>query len=216
MIQLDISTALAKPLAKHLRLAPSQDTDLYWRADLAVVGTEPCVVAEEQQTGYVIVLCGLDREDFARFPDLFRDRLWREVAAICKQANLYDNGMLAKYLPALCEQQYYRHDPEPIEEGRILKVIEQLERRFLYDRESLPYDGRSAFEFSFAINNKKSRTDTDTNRPSAAESLGDFCLNWMEARIDAGEGIEPEAETSAAVTSVRDNIVSVDFSQRRR
>ena len=151
-----------------------------------------------------MVLCELDADDFARFPDLFRERFCREAAAICKQAGIYDNATLLQHLAAMFEAQHYHLDPEPIEEGRITKVFESLERRFLHERQPLPLDGRSAFEFSFHFNGKKPKPNGDEYKPSAAEALGNLCLNLIESRIPP-----------SPVVSEIDNIVRVDFAGQR-
>ena len=210
MIQIDLSKALAKPLARHLKPARILDPDLYWRADVAMIGAQACIVAQEQYSQYVMVMCGLESDDFGDFPQLFRERFFREVAAICKQAQLYDNQTLATQLAALCEEQHYQLDPEPLEEGPITKVFETLERRSLYERQPLPCDGKSAFEFSFPINSRQSRSDRANDKPSAAEAIGNLCLNLIERRLE-GE----KAGERPVVQSTVDNIVRVDFARQR-
>ena len=206
MIRFDLSRELAKPLARHLKPARSGEPLLLWRADVAMIGADVCVVAQEQQTQYLMVLCGLSSDQFSHFPALFRERFWRETAAICKQAGLYDSQTLARSLGALCDQQHYQLDPLPQEEGPISKTLEKLERRFLYEDLPLPIDGRSAFEFGFELNSKLSRAARESGQPCAAEALGNLCLNLIEA--------EMEISSAGAVTSVEDNVVTVDFARR--
>ncbi|WP_221794521.1 hypothetical protein [Oceanobacter mangrovi] len=212
MIRCDVSTMLAKPLARHIRSGAPTSPDLYWRADLVVIGTEPCVVAEEIQTGYVMVFCCLDERDFGRFPQLFRDRFWRELAAICKHTGAYDSQTLASGFQALFADQYYHHDPYPIEEGRVLKASEKLERHFLYKQQPLPADGRSAFEFGFAFNSRQGR---NKDAPTALEMMGNHCLNWLEQYLEENPAVA-EPDLPVAVTSIEDNIVTVDFGRSRR
>ena len=209
MIEIALSKALAKPLAKHLKPTQIWEPDLYWRADVALIGSEICIVAQEQYSQYVMVLCGLSGDDFRSFPQLFRERFCREAAAICKQAGLYDNRTLTTELMALCEEQHYHLDPEPIEEGRITSVLEKLERMFLYEQKPLPTDGRSAFEFTFPINSRHPKTGPDGQQPSAAEAIGNLCLNLIEDRF-----ANAQTKTSAVLSTV-DNIVQVDFARQR-
>lgn len=209
-MRIDLSKDLAKPLAKHLNPAKEIQPDLWWRAEVAQIGTHICVVAEEQYSHYILVLCGLGKDDFANFPQLFCDRLWREVAVICKLSGLYDRETLAKHLLAICGEQRYHLDPEPQEEGRLLSVMEKLERRFLYERQPLPTDGKSAFEFGFEINSRKPKTDRENDKPSAAEALGNYCLNLIEEQLAA------EQELIRASVPGPDNIVRVDFLRQRR
>lgn len=154
MIQISVSKLLAKPLGRHLQPARILQPDLYWYAEVEMIGSYTCVVAQEQSTQYLMVLCGLSGDDFSGFPQLFAERFYREAAAICKQAGLYDDRTLTTHLAALCEEQHIHLNPEPMEEGPISRTFEQLERLFLYDRLPLPCDGSSAFEFTFPVNNR--------------------------------------------------------------
>lgn len=209
MMHFNLTKELAKPLSKHLKPARLLQPDLIWRGDIALIGSDLCVVMQEQHSQYIMVMCGLRNEDFTHFPILFRDRFWREAAAICKQGNVYDTQVLAKYLNQLCEKQYYQLDPEPLEEGKLTKVMEKLERRFLYDRLPLPVDGRAAFEFSFQINSKQAKIEQGKGKLSPAEMLGNICLNLIEIRM------EEEKKAADPVLFEEDNIVRVDFARRR-
>jgi len=209
VIQIDLSKALAKPLARHMKPPPAGVPDMVWRADVAMIGAENCVVAQEQHTQYVLVFCGLTGEDFQQFPELFRQRFCRELAAICKQANLYDNKTLIAELSAICDNPYYRLDPEPLEEGKIPKVIEKLERLFLYEKQPLPVEGKAAFEFGFQINSRKPKSGGDSDAPNPAEAMGNLCLNLIETSLARFEQSKP------VVLSSEDNVVRVDFGRQR-
>lgn len=207
MIQIDLSKALVKPLGRYVKPARRVEPDLYWRADVAMIGSQLCVVAEEQYTRYVIVFCGLNNDDFARFPTLFGERFCREAAAICKQAGLLDDQTLIRQLTALWDTQHLQLDPEPMEESAITRLFEKLERRFLHEHRPLPGDGRSAFEFTYPINSRRPKNDPTGDQPSAAEAIGNLCLNLIEARM--------ASETASLVMSKDDNVVRVDFSRQR-
>ena len=212
MMLIEVSKELAKPLARHVKPTPPIDSknhpDLFWRAELVQIGVDTCVVAQEQFTQYILVLCGLDRESFERFPQFIGERIWREATAICKQAELYDTPTLSKHLKTVIDEQQYRMNPEPLEEGKLLSVIEKLERRFVHDRKPLPVDGKSAFEFGFAINSRRPKVEQLDDKPTAAEAFGNLCLNLVE-NLMRGELDQIEACMPAA-----DNIVRIDFSQR--
>lgn len=217
MMQFYLSNALVKPLAKHLKPARRLQPDLIWRADIAQIGPHSCVVAQEMQSQYIMVLCGLDADDFYRFPELFQERFWKELAAICKQAGVYDTETLVTLLSSLADEQHYQQDSEPQEEGRLSRTIEKLERGVLYENEPLPLDGRSAFEFGYAINARQSKADRANGTPSPAETLGNICLTLMEdiAQRKREMTQQPEPlESLQAVTSVENNIIKVDFSRR--
>ncbi|GAB1260465.1 DUF6933 domain-containing protein [Aurantivibrio plasticivorans] len=213
MLLIEVSKELAKPLSRHVyskcRPNINLQPDLLWNAEIAQIGSNACVVAQEQYTHYILVFCGLNKDDFAQFPLLFTDRLWREAVAICQQANLYDRSILSTHLKQIFDSQSYRLNPEPLEEGKLLKVIEKLERRFLYDKEPLPMDGKSAFEYTFPINTRKPKSQQQDDRPSAAEALGNYCLNLV------GDSIENQPTKPDPVIATTDNIVKVNFSQHR-
>lgn len=208
MIQFNISKALAKPLGKFIKPAKHSEGGLIWRADIAQIGLKSCVVLEEQNSRYVMVLCGLKKGDFANFPNVFQQRFWRESAAICKRLALYDTSTLAKYLQMVGQVQRYQLDTEPMEQGRIVEVKDELERRFLRQPDLLPVDGKSAFEFAFSINNRKPTSDQMAG-VSAVEALAEICLNLIEVAM--------EQETSYAsrnrIAACGDNVVRVDFSR---
>jgi len=211
MMQLYLSNALAKPLGKHLKPAKRLQPDLVWRADIAQIGAHVCVVAQEQHSQYVMVLCGLGESDFQRFPELFQERFWHELAAICKQAGIYDTGTLVAQLSELADEQHYQLDPEPLEEGRLTRTLEKLERGVLYENQPLPLDGRAAFEFSYAINARQSKEDRTNGNSSPAETLGNICLNLIENAME-----RERQKPLESITSVEDNIIKVDFSRSRR
>lgn len=209
MNQLNLSPALAKVLAKHLKPAKRLSDALQWRADIALVGNAPCIVAHEQVSNYIMVFCGLEEEGFNTFPELFRDRLWREALAICSQANVFDRETLARELTALCDAQYYNLDPHPQEVGRVTKTMEKLERRFLYEKLPLPTDGKSAFEFTLSINSQTAVKGERANQPTAMENLGNLLLGQIDARV------AEQALAAKPIMEHQDNIVHVDFAAHR-
>jgi len=210
MILFNLSRELSKALFKHMT-KPAGDPDLVWRAHAAQIGGDTCIVAQEQYSQYIMVFCGVTAKDFANFPAYFLDRFWREASAICRQSPLFDVATINEHLMALGQSQAYRQDPEPLEEGKLIKVMEKLERLFLYDRKPLPYTGKEAFEFGFAINSRRPKADMDAGKPTAAEALGDICLNLIELRI-----LEQREKVLESVISEQDNIINVDFARNRR
>ncbi|MCG8317340.1 MAG: hypothetical protein MI976_29330 [Pseudomonadales bacterium] len=207
MIQFLVTKDLAKALGNHLKPAKHLAPDLCWRGDIVQIGTQLCVVMQEQHSQYIMVFCGLSKTDFANFPLLFKDRFWRQAAALCKQLELFEVPVLTKHLSQMCEEQTFALDPEPIEEGRLMKAMEKLERRFLYERQPLPIEGKDAFEFGFHFNSRK--PGPDENQSDANEALISICINFIE------KGIEDERKANDPVLSVSDNLVCVDFSRWR-
>ena len=209
MILFNLSKQLIKPMFRHVKSVSAENADLVWRAHVALIGTDTCIVAQEQHSQYIMVFCGVSSKELAEFPEYFTNRFWREATAICQQANLYDKETITNYIKQICQEQVYRLDPEPLEEGKMTKVMEKLERRFLIERKPLPIDGREAFEFGFAVNSKVPKAEQTNNAPNAAEAMGNICLNLIELAMQ-----REQDQVLEAITSVEDNIVTVDFSRR--
>lgn len=210
MIQFFLTKDLAKPLGKHLKPARIQTADLIWKADIAMIGTHPCVVAHEQQSNYIMVMCGLTATDFSHFPDYFAERFWREALAICAQVAFHERPVLERHLKALCQQQHFRLDPEPMEEGKISKTLEILEHQFLHEKEPLPENARAAFAFGVRINTRPQRDRDQKPAASPMDILGSICMALIEERI------AEEKQAMNPVITREDNIVRVNFAAHRR
>ncbi len=210
MIEFTLTKDLAKPLSRFIKPAKKVQADLTWKGDIALIGSQPCVVMQELNSHYIMVFCDVRKGDFTHFPNFFRQRFWREAAAICKQANLYDTQLLINQLTLLCEEQHYQLDRDDQEEGPITKVMEKLERLFLYEKQPLPVDGKSAFEFSFQMNTRRPKTKQIENPESPAEALGNLCLNLIE------QNIQREKQKPQLIHTISDNVVTVNFAQRRK
>lgn len=154
------------------------------------------------------MLCNLSADDFISFPGLFSDRLFREALALCKQAKLYEKQELTRKLAKIVTPQQVQLDPEPIEDGKILKVIESLERRYLLEGQDLPSSGRQAFEFGLKFNNRKSSSDKPM-KLNPAQRMANLCLNLI-AELPDESPIMPE------ILSEEANIVRVDFGRNRK
>jgi hypothetical protein len=210
MIQFFLTRDLAKPLGKHLKPARLQASDLIWQADIAMIGTQPCVVAHEQQSNYIMVMCGLTETEFSNFPDYFAERFWREALAICMQVARHERPVLEKYLKALCQQQHFQLDPAPMEEGKISQTLEKLERLFLHEKEPLPESAREAFAFGVRINTRPRRSREQEPSLSPMDILGNICMTLIEERMAA------EKQAMNPVITRENNIVRVDFAAHRR
>ncbi|MGB1090794.1 MAG: hypothetical protein ACPGYX_01625 [Oceanobacter sp.] len=225
MMQFLLSRELSKLLSRQLMSKPfmqassgaagSQQADMIWRGDAALIGADLCIVMQEQFTQYVMVFCGVTEEELADFSEFFADRFWRETLAICDQAQLYKRELLRDQLQHLCQQPGFKLDPDFIEDGKVPKVIDKLERLFLHEREPLPIDGRSAFEFSYGINTRKPKAVGDEPIQSPAENMGNLCLNLIELQMKEAKSQQPDAQSEWVVES-SDSVVTVDFAAHRR
>ncbi|RLT95007.1 MAG: hypothetical protein D9N11_15320 [Ketobacter sp.] len=213
MMQFFVSKELAKGLGPHLKPTKNLEPSLLWRADMAQIGTDTCVVAQEVYSKYVMVFCGLDREGFRNFPELFRERFWREATALCLQGTGFEQDSLIGGLSSLCDQQHYQLDPVPREEDRIMNITEKLERLYLQEKQPLPIDGKAAFKFGIQVNGHKREREGQVSARSPMELFRGACLDLVEQVLD--EARHSPQEKPAVISEV-DNVVTVDFGRNRK
>lgn len=208
MILFNVSQTLSKVLASHLKPAKNISPHLVWDMELIIVGAERCIIACEQQSQYIMLFCGLQGEQMRHFPEVFEDRLWREVLTLCPQLSKAEKSAFAKYLLAATEEQFYQLNPNPLEEGRFQKIIEDLEYRLIAEKMPLPIDGKSALQYTLPINGKIRKKTED----SALARYRELC--WLMAE-DCKEQARIAKELASPITGREENIVKVDFNKRR-
>ena len=213
MMQFFVSKELAKGLGPHVKPVKNLEPSLLWRADMTQIGTDICVVAQEVYSKYVMVFCGLDRDGFRNFPELFRERFWREGTALCLQGTGFEQDALIGSLSSLCDQQHYQLDPVPREEDRIMNITEKLERQFLYEKQPLPINGKAAFKFGIQVNGHKREREGQVAAPSPMELFRGACLDLVEHVLEESEN---SVQANSAVISEIDNVVTVDFGRNRK
>ncbi|TVZ40828.1 hypothetical protein P886_0159 [Alteromonadaceae bacterium 2753L.S.0a.02] len=208
MILFNVSQTLSKVLASHLKPAKHVEPHLVWDLELITVGAEQCIIACEQQSQYLMLFCGLKGEQMRHFPEIFEDRLWREVMALCPQLSKQEKTAFARYLVAASEEQFYQLNPNPLEEGRFHKLIENLEYRVIAEKMPLPSDGKSALQYTLPINGKVRKKTEDSPLALYRE------LCWLMAE-DCKEQARLAKEAASPVTGREENIVMVDFNKKR-
>jgi len=85
MLHFHLSKNLEKDLAQHI--APSAVAALHpqhWYLQKITVLRRKCVIAMEEKSRYAMVFCGLTKAEFAHFPGIFQERLWREAMWVCE------------------------------------------------------------------------------------------------------------------------------------
>ena len=87
MLQLHISKSLTPDLKSHMCDYSDNPGAMQWYAHRVHVLRRKCVIVMERESRYAILFNGLTRPDFARFPELLRGRLFREVLSICHLQN---------------------------------------------------------------------------------------------------------------------------------
>lgn len=85
MLHFHLSKNLEKDFAPHI--APNAIAALHpqhWYLQKINVLRRKCVLAIEEKSRYAMVFCGLTKNEFAHFPEIFQERLWRESMSICQ------------------------------------------------------------------------------------------------------------------------------------
>ena len=81
----------------ELNATPGQ----HWFVHRVILERRKCLLAMEEQTRFVLLFCGLTKPDFAQFPALFADRLWRTVVAVCEVPDA-QFGLVRERIFSLC------------------------------------------------------------------------------------------------------------------
>ncbi|MFA7553053.1 MAG: hypothetical protein WCY88_02295 [Spongiibacteraceae bacterium] len=146
-----------------------------WYAHRVIIARRKCIIIMEATSRYAMVFCGMKKADFEHFPDLFQDRLWREVFAVCEGIPESDISQLSATVLNICEQQRYQIGHDRSVTAHIKQVAEHLELMVRYQGETLPVDRMAAFEFGVSVNEllRKRRGDKDYFRP--VEAFQDLC-----------------------------------------
>lgn len=215
MIQFNFSQTLAEPLTRFVKPGKHVEADLIFRAEMAQVGSETCIVLEEQHSRYIMVLNGLGKGDFTHFPKFFRQRFWREATAICKRFVQYDTATLAKYLNIVAKKQSYIGESSLLQNERLEAVIEEFRHHFLKEGKELPMDGKSVFEFSFAINSRPQESSQDNTKTNAVDAFADICLKLIEETMEKDEDEDDfsEGDSENKVVATDSNVVKVNFTR---
>lgn len=86
MLNFFVSKALSEAMAPHLSSQPVRTLGtMRWFAHSVPVSGGHCTLLMEDRTRYCSIFHNLKSADFVRFPELFRNRLRKEVTALCQQ-----------------------------------------------------------------------------------------------------------------------------------
>lgn len=191
MIQFNLSSELTSILglgevSSSDKLLPSDEVlsdikpSMIWFAHIIEIKGVRCIITVEQQTRYGMVFCGLSNHDLAIFDRIFKDRLWREVFAICHEGNERIIQHLAQHILSLCEEQSYQGDYDRSIYGLIRLIAADLEARVYDSGLDLPIDPGDAFEFGVEINNAlRNVPDRDLQYFTPIESFKRQCLGQL-------------------------------------
>jgi len=151
MIQFHLSKALSSDLAMHLQEREGiEKRAMQWFGHRVFVQRRKCVIMMELQSRYSMAFCGLTKPDFKRFPELFEDRLWREVVAIC-QPNEANAAKLTGFAEQVAAGQIYAPGHDRSVQAHINEVAWCLDD-MSWEAGRLPADPGEEFAFGVHMN----------------------------------------------------------------
>lgn len=185
MIQFNLSSELISQLglgetSSLSEVALPNTPSMIWFAHIIEIQGVRCIITVEQKTRYAMVFCGLSDNDLTHFNDIFKDRLWREVFAICHEGNEQIIQYLARHIISLCEEQSYQGGYDRSIHGLVRLIAADLETRVYDSGLGLPIDSGDAFEFGVEINNAlRSVPDKELQYFTPIESFKRQCLGKL-------------------------------------
>lgn len=178
MIQFNLNQDLANDLVNLPILSPDQNNQdlnahtapkqgvlgaMVWFAHEVILNNQKCVIAMEWRSGYVMVFCGLTRQDFNNFEMLFTQRLWREACVITQlEAPLpeEDIAIITGLALELSQQQYFYVQANCSVQNQINQVNVLLHQWVQEEGNALPIGDDAALHFGLAANEMlRSRKD---------------------------------------------------------
>ena len=209
MVQIELDNYLCKFLYKHIKPVNHAYPGLRWQTACRLIGGDICVVAQELNSRYLMVICGLDQHDLRYFPELFARRMSYDLIVMCRSIGLPDNKPLRQYIKSIAEDQFCCKGADARPSDALYKLLNKLERHYSSQHLSsqhlpLSMDEHEALAFTFPLNSSL----RGEGPFSPAEVLAERC------RLLVAEKMRLESEQ--AVMSVNDNIVTLDFSNNNK
>lgn len=160
MIKIHLTKNLARDLSLHVRdeINYKDSIDhaagaMQWYGHEVMIKGERCIFVMELQSRYVMVFCGLDDSDLIHFPDIFQDRLWRDVVAICAEVDEDKLSVITDVVLNQAVEQFYCTGYDASVNAHISQVAHNLDVLVKYDGYPLPVDSWAAMRFGGLQNN---------------------------------------------------------------
>ncbi len=180
MLQFHLSRTLSGDLKKHL--SDSLDTDagaMQWYGHRVTVMKRKCVLMMELRSRYCMLFAGLTKQDFDRFPDLFADRLWREVLSICLLDDEH-SSQLASLALLTGEQQRYQLGSNRSIQTHLRQAAEHLHDIANQQMGRLPQSGEEQFGCGVQINETLRKCKGDKDYFVPLDRFRDFWLGMLK------------------------------------
>jgi len=135
---------------------------LQWYAHRVTIAQRKCVITMERQSRYAIVFCGLTKSDFENFPQIFQERLWREVISITQPED-DDLPIISNLVLDMTGKHHYQPGSDRSVMAHINQVVEHLEIIINHHDAPLPTNDSDAFAFGIQANEtpRKRKIDKD-------------------------------------------------------
>lgn len=213
MMQIHVSKRLGQTLKPLLAPAGQPDLQaLQWYAHLVTVADADCVIVMEQQSRYALIFCDLSRRELANFPDMLKDRLWREVALLAQLESPLAKRELAfliELAAGIGGRQSYSLGTDSSVLSHIRQVKEQLEYLVYDEALPLPVAADDAVRFGLAVNDTMRSRKSTRDWFVPLEVFRDFWLGLLDHVSQAQAKIAPERHYIAP------NVIAVDFARHR-
>ena len=211
MIQFHLSKKLAKDMKMHVQSKSKINPQaMQWYANVVTLARRKCVIAMELQSRYTMVFCGMTKKEFEHFPEIFQERLWREVLVLCtEEENEEFLNKLSNQILSIANEQRYQEGHDRSVTSHMNQVVQSLEIYVQYQGNDLPESSAAAYEFGVRENKiiRKRKSDKDYFRP--AEVFRDFWLGLLDF-TENGSG--PGGPTNKDLES--NNIIYVNFDKK--
>ena len=188
-IQIHVSKALAVDLKPHLAKAPIDLRAMQWYGHRIQVLRRKCVILMELRSRYAVVFTGLTKPDFARFPEIFRDRLLRE-ALVLSQLDEARTERLTGLVGLVAENVEIMPGSDRSVQAHINDVVWHLE---LMAREigSLPEDAWQEFNFGLRANQMPRTCKGEKEYFIPLEVMRGFWLGLLEHGVPRPDNVVP-------------------------
>lgn len=149
MIQIRTSKALTVDLMGQIMETAHDPRAMQWYAHRVYVLRRKCVIVMEAQSRYAMVFAALEKPDFQRFQDIFRDRIIREALSICQLED--EMGQLGTLALTVSESVQLLPGYDRSVQAHINEVAREL-NWMARDIGRLPADDGEEFSFGLRVN----------------------------------------------------------------
>lgn len=189
MIQIHASKALSADLKPLLAEAPPSPGAMQWYAHRVQVLRRKCVIVMEEQSRYAMVFTGLTKPDFARFPEIFRDRLIREALSIC-QLDDAQTSQLEELALLVTESVQIMPGSDRSVQTHINEVARDLDW-MTHEIGYLPEDDGQEFSFGLRINETPRTRRGEKGYFFPLRRMRDFWLGLLQHTTDQRGKVVP-------------------------